>query len=214
MLLLLPKRPNLIVTYFIVKRLVFLLLILQTYYIMFQFENYSLRLLQSSDLNEYYQLVLGNRERLQRFFAGTTSRTKNLEDTREFILEMEEGIKDKSYFPYVLIENKSKAIIGFYDLKNIDWRVPKTEIGFFIDVGYAGRGVGAKALKEFSSYCFSEHGFEKLFLRTHKSNMGARKIAEKCGFEIEGTLRKDYRTSSGELVDVLYYGLLKLVVER
>jgi len=175
---------------------------------MLQFENYTLRLLQVTDLNNYYQMIVNNRVRLQRFFAGTISRTNSLEETREFMLEMEAGVQHKSYFPYVLIDNETKALIGFYDLKNIEWSVPKTEIGFFIDASYAGKGIGTKGLKEFSSHCFSDHGFEKLFLRTHQSNQGARKIAENCGFEIEGTLRKDYRTSSGELVDVLYYGLI------
>ncbi len=94
-------------------------------------------------------------------------------------------------------------------LKNIEWSVPKSEIGYFIDVNYAGKGLGAKALKAFCEHCFSDYGFEKLFIRTHESNLPARKIAEKCGFEIEGTIRKDYRTSSGQLVDVMYYGLIQ-----
>ncbi|MFT5779805.1 MAG: ribosomal-protein-serine acetyltransferase [Crocinitomicaceae bacterium] len=39
--------------------------------------------------------------------------------------------------------------------------------------------------------------------------MAAKKLAESCGFEIEGTIRKDYKTTSGELIDLIYYGLLK-----
>ncbi len=37
--------------------------------------------------------------------------------------------------------------MGFIDLKNIDWRVPKSEIGFFIDTDYAGKGITSKALE-------------------------------------------------------------------
>ena len=51
-------------------------------------------------------------------------------------------------------------------------------------------------------------GFTKLFLRTSPANTDACLLAEKCGFEIEGLLRKDYKTTSGELVDLRYYGLL------
>ncbi len=176
---------------------------------MVQFENYSIRLLQSDDLQDYYKMVENNRERLRKFFAGTISRTNNLEETKQFILEMEEGIKNKIYFPYVLVDAENDSFVGFYDLKNIEWSVPKSEIGYFIDVNYAGKGLGAKALKAFCEHCFSDYGFEKLFIRTHESNLPARKIAEKCGFEIEGTIRKDYRTSSGQLVDVMYYGLIQ-----
>ncbi|MEQ9169125.1 MAG: GNAT family protein, partial [Fulvivirga sp.] len=60
----------------------------------------------------------------------------------------------------------------------------------------------------FVDYCFEHYGFKKIFLRTHHSNKPAQIIAEKCGFEIEGTIRMDYKTTSGELVDLIYYGRL------
>ena len=173
------------------------------------FENYTIRLISSLDVQDYFDMVQSNKKRLERFFAGTVSRTKSLEETAVFLKEIEEGIQDKSYFAYLIIDNNTESMMGFLDLKNIDWRVPKSEIGFFIDAHYAGKGITSKALHEFCLYCFSHHGFEKLFLRTHKSNVPARKVAERCGFQIEGTLRRDYRTSSGELVDVLYYGKLR-----
>ena len=34
-------------------------------------------------------------------------------------------------------------------------------------------------------------------------------LLEKCGFEKEGLIRRDYKTTSGELVDLIYYGKLK-----
>lgn len=161
------------------------------------------------DLQVYFEMISRNRERLLQYFAGTVSKTNNFDDTKVFLIDMENRMKERSYFPYVLVDIDTGALIGFYDLKNIEWTVPKTEIGYFIDVQYEGKGIGAKALKVFCDHCFSAYGFEKLFIRTHESNLPARRIAEKCGFEMEGTIRKDYRTSSGELVDVLYYGLIQ-----
>jgi RimJ/RimL family protein N-acetyltransferase len=176
---------------------------------MVQFEHYILRLLAMEDLETYFEMMSRNRDRLLQYFAGTVSKTKNLDDTKEFLIDMENRVNDRSYFPYVLVDNVTGSFIGFYDLKNIEWSVPKTEIGYFIDLEYTGKGIGAKALKVFCDHCFLEYGFEKLFLRTHESNFPARRIAEKSGFEIEGKLRKDYKTSSGDLVDVLYYGLIR-----
>ena len=176
---------------------------------MIQFEHYTLRLLTMEDLLVYFEMISRNRERLLQYFAGTVSKTNNFDDTKEFLIDMENRIRERSYFPYVLVDVDTGSLIGFYDLKNIEWSVPKTEIGYFIDLEYTGKGIGAKALKVFCDQCFSEYGFEKLFLRTHESNLPARRIAEKSGFEIEGTIRKDYKTSSGELVDVLYYGLIQ-----
>jgi len=71
---------------------------------------------------------------------------------------------------------------------------------------WANKGVLTKALKVFTDFCFKNYGFNKLFLRTHETNYPARKVAAHCGFEIEGTIRRDYKTTTGELVDLLCYG--------
>jgi ribosomal-protein-serine acetyltransferase len=170
------------------------------------FDHYSIRLLTENDLEPYFHLVEKNRKRLEDFFRGTVAKTKTLEDTRNFLKEISEKVKERNYFPYIIVDDTNNRIIGFLDLKNIDWTVPKTEMGCWMDEAFSGKGISAKAFSVFCDFCFDEFQFEKLFLRTHETNMAARKLAEKCGFEIEGKIRKDYKTTSGELVDLVYYG--------
>jgi RimJ/RimL family protein N-acetyltransferase len=100
-------------------------------------------------------------------------------------------------------------LIGFFDVKNIDWSIPKAELGCYIDEGFAAKGLTSELSQVFCHFCFEEYGFEKLFLRTHHTNIAAKRLAEKCGFTLEGTLRWDYRTTAGELIDLLYYGKLR-----
>ncbi|UQD56992.1 GNAT family N-acetyltransferase [Flavobacterium sp. K5-23] len=173
-----------------------------------QFDNYSIRLLSIQDLDGFFQLVEKNRQRLEDFFTGTVSRTKTIEDTQYFIIDMIQRSKDKIYFPYVIVDNSNDKVIGFLDLKNIDWNIPKSELGLYIDADYANKGITTKALRLFCEFCFEEYEFKKMFLRTHQNNLAARNVAEKCGFEIEGTIRRDYKTTSGEIVDLIYYGKL------
>ncbi len=173
-----------------------------------KFDNYSIRLLTVEDLKPYFKLVEKNRSRLEDFFTGTVSKTQTLEDTKTFLVEITELVKNKKYFPYIIIDNSTGTIIGFLDLKNIDWNIPKSELGCYIDKDYSGKGITSKAFQLFCDFCFTEYNFKKLFLRTHASNHSARKVAEKCGFEIEGTIRCDYKTTSGEIVDLIYYGKL------
>ena len=173
-----------------------------------QFDNYSIRLLTIHDLQPYFEMVDRNRKRLESFFTGTVSKTKTFEDTRNFIAEILQKATERTYFPFLLINTSTNKVIGFFDLKNIDWNIPKSEVGCYIDEEYAGKGITAKAFEVFCDHCFKEYNFKKLFLRTHKSNIAAQKVAEKCGFEIEGTIRRDYKTTAGELVDLIYYGRL------
>lgn len=175
---------------------------------MMQFDNYLIRFLTVEDLSAYFLLVQKNRKRLEDFFTGTVSRTQTLEDTRNFLADITQRAKDKSYFPFIIVEDISNTIVGFLDLKNIDWSIPKSEVGCYIHEDYASKGITTKAFSLFCDYCFKEYGFQKLFLRTHESNTSARRVAEKCGFAIEGTIRREYKTTSGEIVDLIYYGKL------
>ena len=120
--------------------------------------------------------------------------------------ELVQKSKDKLYYPFIIENTDTKELIGFIDIKNIDWNIPKAELGFYTDKEYAGKGITSKAFNLIVNYCFGELGFRKLYLRTHESNLAAQRLAEKCGFEVEGKIRKDYKTTKGEIVDLIYYG--------
>lgn len=172
------------------------------------FDNFSIRLLTGEDTQEFFVLIDQNRPALEAFFAGTVARTRTPEDTKAYVTEIVKKAEQKIYLPFLIINAHNNSLIGFIDVKNIDWNIPKGELGCFIDKEYEGKGITTKALKIFTDFCFTNYGFKKLFLRTHQSNYSARKVAESCGFEIEGTIRRDYKTTEGELVDLIYYGKL------
>ena len=173
-----------------------------------QFDHFVIRPLKEQDLDSYFKLVQKNRERLEDFFAGTVSKTQTLEDTKQFISSMVSRANERSYFAYVIVDTHHNDLIGFLDLKNIDWNIPKSEVGCYIDEDYANKGITTKASRLFCDYCFDEFKFKKLFIRTHKSNTSAIRLAESCDFQKEGIIRCDYKTSSGKLVDLIYFGRL------
>jgi RimJ/RimL family protein N-acetyltransferase len=172
------------------------------------FDNHTIRLLEITDLENFFSLISDNRQRLEAFFAGTVAKTRTLSDTETYLIDISKKIAEKSYLPFV-IENPEGKLVGFIDVKNIDWNIPKGELGCFIDASYAGKGFGKKAFSLFVAHLFKDFGFNKLFLRTHESNTAAKMLAQKCGFEVEGILRHDYKTTSGELVDLIYFGLVR-----
>ena len=170
------------------------------------FDNYFLRSLTPTDTENFFHLVDRNRPRLEAFFSNTVARTRTIEDTADYIVEVVKKIEKKIYLPFFLVNKNDDSPVGFIDLKNIDWKIPKGELGYFIDEKSSNKGLGTKMLKTFTDHCFEHYGFQKLFLRTHENNFSSRKIVERCGFEVEGVLRNDYKTTSGELLDMLYYG--------
>ena len=172
------------------------------------FDQYAIRLLQPTDALRFFTLIEENRPRLEDYFSGTVSRTKTLDQTQQYVSEIMDRIDAQTYYPYFIVVDTREAPIGWLDVKNIDWNVPKAELGCFMDHRFAGKGIAHRAMHVLIDHLFHDRGFHKLFLRTAPSNADACALAEKCGFEIEGLLRKDYKTTSGELVDLRYYGLI------
>ena len=172
----------------------------------FRLDPYELHPLTIADTNAFFDLMQRNKPRLEGFFAGLVGQTSTLDDTRIFLEALEQRRLEKTYLPYILIHQEHRNMVCFLDLKNIDWKIPKAELGCFTDSEFAGSKITQQALKSFTQYCFEEMGFIKLFLRTHEENHPARRIAEKCGFALEGKIRKDYKNTAGDVIDLLYYG--------
>jgi RimJ/RimL family protein N-acetyltransferase len=108
-----------------------------------------------------------------------------------------------SYGIYLKEENN---LIGHIFAKSIEWKIPKCEIGYYIDKNYEGKGYITEAVNTLVEYCFTHLKMQKIFIRIIPGNAGSRRVAEKAGFTLEGLLRKEFRTHDNELVDVEYFG--------
>jgi len=168
---------------------------------------FDLRIINKGEFNEYFALLENNRKRLKEFFPGTLKNAANLELAKNELVKMEQQYTNKELYPFGIYVEKS--LIGFVSIKNIDWRVPKGELGYFIDESYEGKGIISKAVKQICKHAFQELKMEKLFIRTGPDNLGSQKIALKNGFRQEGILRNEFRVSSGELIDTIYFGKLR-----
>ncbi|AUP81720.1 N-acetyltransferase [Flavivirga eckloniae] len=170
------------------------------------FANFKIAPLEINESEKFFNLIDTNRKRLEDFFAGTVSKTRTLHDTITYCHEIKQKEKDKSYFPFIIRDLQTDAFIGLIDIKNIDWNIPKAEIGYFIDAKYEGQGVISKALGLVIEYLSETYHFKKLLCRSNSRNIGSIAVAKKNGFTLEGTIKRDYKTTKGELVDLDYYG--------
>ena len=115
-------------------------------------------------------------------------------------------MKNKSYLPFIIVNKENNDFIGYVDVKNIDWGVPKAELGYFIDLEYEGKGIISQALAVIIDNLTKKYQFKKLLCRVNSQNLGSINVALKNGFELEGTIRNDYRTTDNKVVDLNYYG--------
>lgn len=170
---------------------------------------HALRPFTAEDGSALFHLIDANRPRLEDFFAGTVAKTRTLEDTEKHLANMLAKAEERSYFAFALVEQRTDRMVGFVDIKSIDWNIPKAELGAFMDAAYEGQGLATKALQAITRHGFDVLKFDKLLIRTHEGNAGARRVIERNGYQLEGTVRKDYRTTAGVVVDLMYYGRVR-----
>ncbi len=173
------------------------------------FPPHALRPIAAGDGPALFRLIDTNRSRLEDFFAGTVAVTRTLEETKTHVVNMLARAEAGTYFAFALVEMDTDRMLGFVDIKNIDRNIPKAELGAFMDAAHEGQGLASKALDAITRYGFDVLNMDKLLIRTHESNIGARRVITKNGYDLEGTVRKDYRTTAGVVVDLLYFGKVR-----
>ncbi|MCK6441038.1 MAG: GNAT family N-acetyltransferase, partial [Planctomycetes bacterium] len=72
----------------------------------------------------------------------------------------------------------------------IDWSHKRTEIGYWLDELYQGRGIMTRAVNALMTYGFEELKLNAIRIRCATGNAASRAIPERLGFAHEGTARQ------------------------
>ena len=170
-------------------------------------KNINIRPLRKEDTAAYFRLIDSNRERLKKYFPQTMAAVRSEAACSKYIERKLKQVKEKELFIFIVLYGGKMA--GVYIVKSIDWRVPKCELAYFIDRKYEGKGIMGKALGLLLTHCFGTFGMNKIFVRISPNNIASQRLVLGKGFKLEGVLRNEFRIGTGELEDILYYGILK-----
>jgi ribosomal-protein-serine acetyltransferase len=168
-------------------------------------EDIKLKLLTYIDCKNFYELTINNSKHLEHFLPRI-SENKSIEDTQKVINIFLNQLADNNGFRSgIIYENKLVGIVG---LKYIDWINKKTEIMYWVDKDSQGKGITTKCVNKLIDIAFNQYGINKVIIKSSISNKASIRIAEKCGFTLEGICKSDELLSDG-YTDICYYSLLK-----
>lgn len=81
------------------------------------------------------------------------------------------------------------------------------ELSFWISEDYWSKGIVTQAVNHIAEYAFRQQGIKRLFSDVIAYNIGSQKVLIKCGFHLEGILRKNI-FKNGKYYDQLVYARL------
>ncbi len=95
--------------------------------------------------------------------------------------------------------------VGFYDWEK---KHSRAEIGYILGKQYWGKGIMTEAIKAALDYGFNEMNLNRIQALIDPRNDASKRVAEKHGFQYEGTFR-DYEYEYGGFIDLNMYSVLK-----
>ncbi|WP_114571273.1 GNAT family N-acetyltransferase [Exiguobacterium flavidum] len=169
-------------------------------------EEVSLRMLNQSDAEEFYNLTISSKTYLKEWL-GWLDYIETVEDTAQNISARLKAFAENGGHPksFAIIHNGEIAgTIGFNDLdKNNKIGV----VGYWLGENFQGKGIMSRAFEAIIDYGFKELDLNRIEVSVATENIKSRALPERFGFTEEGKLRQA-EWLHDRYVDHVVYGLL------
>ncbi len=159
-----------------------------------------LRLLEESDADELYAVIVAERAHLSRWMPWAAGQTRA--GTLEFIRMTRRQLGDNQGLQVAVVcAGRIGGMVGFHA---IDWESRSTSIGYWLAAGQEGRGTMTRAVGALVEHAFSVWRLHRVEIRAAPENLRSRAIPQRLGFSEEGTLRAAERVGDRYLDSVVY----------
>lgn len=168
-------------------------------------QDIQLRLLEDRHAEAYFTLLSRNRTHLRQWI-GWMEFEPELESTRAFLQQaLLEFARNETFQTGIWWQNQ---LVGTIDLSRFQWQSRRAELGYLLSADAQGQGIATRSCRALINYAFSDYQLNKIEIRCATGNIRSRALAERLGFQQEGTLRQA-EILHGHPVDYALYGLLK-----
>jgi RimJ/RimL family protein N-acetyltransferase len=98
------------------------------------------------------------------------------------------GVVDPPRSQAIVVDGRAVGGVGLELMTDVNRR--SAEIGYWLGVDYWGRGIATEAVTLVTTWAFGAHGLLRIFAQPFAENRGSRRVLEKAGYALEGTMRR------------------------
>jgi ribosomal-protein-alanine N-acetyltransferase len=91
----------------------------------------------------------------------------------------------------------------------VNWKTPEFEMGYIVDQAHEGQGYVSEAVRGALGLVFDHLGAQRASIHCDDTNLRSARVAERCGFALEGHVREDHRHPDDSVTGTLHYGILR-----
>jgi ribosomal-protein-serine acetyltransferase len=141
--------------------------------------------------DQLFELTDKNRKYLGEFLPWPQY-VKSADDSREHILKTLQDRADAITYTYGI--EVDGVIAGDISLRNMNTKEKIPEIGYWMSLDYAGKGLMTKAVSALTDYGLRSLDLEKIIIRADPANIASNRVAEKAGYSHIGEEVQDGKT--------------------
>jgi ribosomal-protein-alanine N-acetyltransferase len=130
-------------------------------------------------------------------------------DARAYQLSRDTGLRGGTIAPYAIVAaDDERRLLGSISLMRFDWAERRAEVGYWLASAARGGGHATRAVSLICGWGFQSLGLERIALLAATINPASQRVAERCGFTREATLRS-YLVSPDGRDDAVAFSLLR-----
>jgi ribosomal-protein-alanine N-acetyltransferase len=131
-------------------------------------------------------------------------------DAQRWLDIVEKATKQNGHQPVNwVVRDHDDRVIGGIGLDGfVIGKSHRAEIGYWLGRPFWGRGIMPAAVHVVCCHAFENLGLVKVQAHVFSFNDASARVLEKCGFELEGYLRKHF-LKDGNYIDAKAYGLVR-----
>src|SRR5829696_8736347 len=157
---------------------------------------------------EVYAAVRESIEELSPWMAWPKEH-RTVDDSKASARRARAAFQARSELRLHLYLKGADTLVGIAGLQDIDWDVPKFEIGYWCRTRFTGYGYTTEAVRGITAFAFEALGARRVEIRCDSRNRPSARVAERAGFRLEGELRNNEVGTDGVSRDTLIYALTR-----
>ncbi|MBQ9743217.1 MAG: GNAT family N-acetyltransferase [Ruminococcus sp.] len=132
---------------------------------------------------------------------------KSPAETEEILKMWCNDYPNPDYYQWAIEYNGTP--IGSIAVVRISERDDLAELGYCMGYDYWGQGLMSEAVKAVIDFLFGKVSANRVCICHAVKNPASGKVAKKCGLSYEGTLRQEFRSHTGEFLDIAVHGITR-----
>jgi ribosomal-protein-serine acetyltransferase len=150
------------------------------------------------------EAVRESRRDLERWMAWARE-ARSASESERHCREMQLRWHAREELDFCFHRRSDGALVGKGGLHTIDWSIPRFEIGYWIRSSATRQGYATEATLALCAMARAALDANRIEISCDARNAASRRVAEKCGFELEGVRRRSRRDAAGKLADSCLY---------